>query len=332
MKNKKIREIAEMLTLRYLMNQFPSGLLSVVSDTYDIWDVCKPNGVLSKLKDEILQRDGKIVIRPDSGDPVDIICGKSVNAKIIRDDFEDVDGWIEETLIDIVNDETPHGEHGVTEKSELFFHKGEYFVGTITNIYWNRHDKQYYYIDMWEKANIIKKPVENISEVKGVVELLWDIFGGTINEQGYKVLDPHIGAIYGDSITPQRAKEICERLEAKGFASTNVVLGIGSFTYQYVTRDTHGFAMKATYCEVKEHIADEVFETRGREIFKDPITDDGTKKSAKGLLMVEKEDDKYVLYDQVNWKKENSGELQTIFKDGKYYNQTTLTEIRKRLS
>ena len=95
------------------------------------------------------------------------------------------------------------------------------------------------------------RPDYSIEERKGVIELLWDVFGGTVNEQGYKVLDPHIGAIYGDSITIDRADEICARLEAKGFASTNVVLGIGSFTYQYNTRDTFGFAMKATYVEVE---------------------------------------------------------------------------------
>src|SRR5690606_2966258 len=108
-------------------------------------------------------------------------------------------------------------------------------------------------------------------------ELLWDTFGGTVNAKGYKELIPQIGAIYGDSITIDRATQICERLKEKGFASTNVVLGIGSYTYQYNTRDTFGFAMKTTYGEV---------DSVGREIFKDPVTDDGTKKSAKGLIKI----------------------------------------------
>lgn len=91
---------------------------------------------------------------------------------------------------------------------------------------------------------IKNKPTERSWKPKhsGVIELLWDIFGGTINAQGYKVLDPHIGAIYGDSITPDRQKQIYERLAAKGFAATNIILGIGSFTYQYNTRDTLGLS------------------------------------------------------------------------------------------
>jgi len=112
-------------------------------------------------------------------------------------------------------------------------------------------------------------------------------------------------------------------LEAKGFASTNVVLGIGSFTYQYNTRDTFGFAMKATYVEV---------DGVGREIFKDPITDDGTKKSATGLLCVEKLSDNSIgLYDKVSWDTEDTGLLQIIYKDGEFFNTTTLTEIREKL-
>ena len=238
----------EVGTFRNLMETYPTGILSIVSDTWDLWKVCTEHIVT--LKEEILARDGKVVIRPDSGDPVEIICGKK---------------WDDE--------QNPYDEN----------------------------------VDAIEK---------------GVVELLWDVFGGEINEQGYKVLDSHIGAIYGDSITIERANEICKRLEAKGFASTNIVLGVGSFTYQFNTRDTFGFAMKATYVEVNGE---------GREIFKDPITDDGIKKSAKGLLRVAGDETCMLLEDQCTWEDEVTGKLQTIYKDGEFYNQTTLTEIRERL-
>ena len=254
----------EVGTFRRLLETYPTGILSVVSDTWDLWKVCTEHVVT--LKEEILGRDGKLVIRPDSGDPVHILCGYS---------GKDGDEYVDPT--------TPEG--------------------------------------------------------KGVVELLWDVFGGTTNEQGYKVLDSHIGAIYGDSITIDRADEICKRLEAKGFASTNVVLGIGSFTYQYNTRDTFGFAMKATYVELGYYEEDTHptqdnggWRTIGREIFKDPITDDGTKKSATGLLMVTKPNSgNYQLFDKVNWNNEANGELKTIYSDGEFKNTTTLTEIRDRL-
>ncbi len=233
----------EVGTFRQLMKTYPEGILSVVSDTWDLWKVL--TDYLPVLKEEVLAREGKLVIRPDSGDPVDIICG--TNATM-----------------------------------------GE---GT---------------------------PAE-----KGVVELLWDVFGGTVNQEGFKVLDPHIGAIYGDSITTIRAEAICQRLHDKGFASTNVVLGIGSFTYQFNTRDTFGFAMKATSV---------VVHGERREIFKDPITDDGVKKSAKGLIRVDKVDGAYILVDEVTEAEEQKGELKVIFEDGKFIHKTSIAEIRTRIN
>ena len=264
----------EIDTFRRLLDTYPNGILSVVSDTWDLWKVCTEH--LVTLKEEIMNRDGKLVIRPDSGDPVDILCGfiKNENGDILNSDEEIKNG-------------------------------GSYY-----------------------------RTPKNTPEEKGVIELLWGVFGGTINEQGYKVLDSHIGAIYGDSITIDRANEICERLEAKGFASTNVVLGIGSFTYQYNTRDTFGFAMKATYVEVK-HMAESgspSFSIEGREIFKDPITDDGTKKSATGLLRVTTGEDGYKLVDRQTWAGEQTGSLKPIYEDGVFYNTTTLTQIRERLT
>ena len=179
--DRKIQQVAEMLLLRDLIEKYPTGILSIVSDTFNLWDVCTE--YLPRLKEEILSRDGKLVIRPDSGDPADILCGIQKyrlntyqNGKSYLKEFYDLPG--------------------------RDFHPGE--------------------------PSMSKDGKEvSSNEIKGVIELLWDIFGGTINEQGYKVLDPHIGAIYGDSITLERADEICRRLEAKGFASTNVVFGIG---------------------------------------------------------------------------------------------------------
>ncbi|WP_439132042.1 nicotinate phosphoribosyltransferase [Polaribacter sp.] len=232
----------EIGTFKKLMETYPTGILSVVSDTWDLWKVLTE--YLPKLQNTILARDGKLVIRPDSGDPVDIICGEN----------NDLGG--------------------------------------------------------------------NTPKEKGVVELLWDVFGGTINTQGFKILNPKVGAIYGDSITTERAEEICKRLYIKGFASTNVVLGIGSFTYQFNTRDTFGFAMKATSVVVNG---------QRREIFKDPITDDGIKKSAKGLLKVSIVNNEYVLKDQVSETQESQGELKIIYENGMFFNQTDLKQIRAQI-
>lgn len=137
------------------------------------------------------------------------------------------------------------------------------------------------------------------------------------------LLDPHIGLIYGDSITPERQIAILQGLKEKGFASFNVVLGIGSYTYQYLTRDTFGCAMKATYGEVAD---------QGRNIFKDPKTDDGTKKSARGLLKVTRGEYGFKLEDEVNWTEERKGALEVVFRDGELLREEHFERIRERMT
>src|SRR5690606_3285764 len=60
---------------RLITEVYPSGIVSIVSDTWDLWKVLTE--YLPNLKDKVMARDGKVVIRPDSGDPVDIICGRA---------------------------------------------------------------------------------------------------------------------------------------------------------------------------------------------------------------------------------------------------------------
>ncbi|ARM69254.1 nicotinamide phosphoribosyl transferase [Staphylococcus phage vB_Sau_Clo6] len=157
-------------------------------------------------------------------------------------------------------------------------------------------------------------------ERKGAVEVLWDTFGGTETEKGYKVLDEHVGLIYGDSINYERAQQICEGLKEKGFASINVVLGVGSFSYQFNTRDTHGFAIKATYAKIKNE---------EKLIYKNPKTDSG-KRSHKGRVAVYKDgswEDNLNLHQWLN--KQNLNQLERVFEDGKLYRDQSLSEIRE---
>jgi nicotinamide phosphoribosyltransferase len=274
----KIFTVGEQQMIADWLQIFPKGILSIVSDTFDLWKLITE--YLPANKEAIMARDGKLVIRPDSGDPVDIICG--------------------------TYNKFTQGAHNETPQEA------------------------------------------------GVIELLWDIFGGTVNAQGYKVLDPHIGAIYGDSITTERQVQIYERLAAKGFAATNIVLGVGSFTYQYNTRDTLGFAAKGAWFEVEEEFlaTPESVEwgvrTKSYNIYKDPITDDGSKKSLKGLCAVHKVNSRdnfdkfmtkdtqfpikeYIVKTECTPEEENQGLLQVIYEDGKFFNQVTLEKVRNRL-
>lgn len=232
----------EIETFRRLITEvYSDGIVSIVSDTWDFWKVLTEFTVT--LKKEILGRNGKVVFRPDSGNPVKIIVG---------------------------DPDAPVGSPAY----------------------------------------------------KGAVECLWEVFGGTTTWTGHKQLDSHVGLIYGDSISLERAQQILAGLEAKGFSSGNIVFGIGSYTYQYVTRDTFGTAIKATWGVVNGE---------DRELFKDPKTDNGVKKSARGLVRVELENGHYVLYDQQNKYQEMTGELRTVFENGVVTRLVSLSTVRSRL-
>lgn len=167
---------------------------------------------------------------------------------------------------------------------------------------------------------------EDEAERKGLVEVIWDIFGGIVNQKGFKKIDAHIGIVYGDSITIERCKVICERLLAKGFCVNNVIFGVGSYTYNMISRDTLGHALKATYCEVNG---------KSIQLFKNPKTDkDAVKKSQKGKVAVVKRNGQLMLMDHLDEKTEKNvvdNLLRTVFRNGVLKTETTLQQIRDRI-
>lgn len=175
-----------------------------------------------------------------------------------------------------------------------------------------------------------------VEVVTKTVFKLWEEFGGTVNSKGYKVLDPHVKAIYGDSITVQRCEEIYKILMENGFACSNVALGVGSFSFQCIeedeelkpfTRDTFSSCIKATYCEI---------DGKPTPIFKNP-KDGGFKKSQKGCCRVYTRCDGSIYYeDELTWKQVTDYEkrgnmLIPVFKDGELLKEQSLKEVRDRL-
>ena len=224
---------------KLLTELYPDSSFSMVSDTYDYWNMVE--NIIPACKDEILAHNGKLLIRPDSGDIVSI----SVSS----------------------------------------------------------------------------------------VEKLWDIFGGTINSKGFKVLDPHVGVIYGDGCTIDRVQEIYNQLMEKEFAADNIIFGIGAFSFvgrseeetgkiAVYTRDTFGIAMKATYAVVN-----------GKPVFlyKDPKTDiSHLKKSAKGYIHVSKDEKGNITWKDKQYER-GGNLLNLVFQNGQALYFTPFWEIRKRI-
>lgn len=231
----------ERVAFHRLLDLYPTGFVSIVSDTYDIWRVCTE--YLPELRTQIMNRDGRVVIRPDSGNPPDIICGDPLAQE-----------------------------------------------GTPASL--------------------------------GVLRLLDSVFGSTVNDKGFKVLDNHIGLIYGDGMYLSRYDDTLARMERMGYAASNLVIGCGGILRQG-TRDTLGMALKATQVEIYGE---------PRSILKAPVTDLG-KRSHTGFLQVYRDTDGIIrTKDQVPYQVASEQSLlKPVFRDGVVLSPLTFTQVRQNL-
>jgi nicotinamide phosphoribosyltransferase len=256
---------------RLLTEIYPNHNFSMVSDSYDYWRLVTE--LLPQCKDEILAHNGTLSIRGDSGNPVEILAGKDIYyiSKTEADSYDlftdglDTKDWLEEYCRDIELD---------TDKVLYFALNDKYYQVKVYCDWSNERgawtDRKYYYV---EGYNFVYEEIKPNAELLGTVWALDQIVGHTINSKGYKVLDPHLKAIYGDSIIPDYADEVYRRLAAQGYAANNVVMGVGSMSMMALvgqdentgklvfagehngtncgpyTRDTFGIAVKATYAE-----------------------------------------------------------------------------------
>lgn len=251
-----------------LLDLFPTGIVSIVSDGFDYWNVIE--NILPNLKERILGRDGRVVIRPDSGNPVDIICGLRTNPQY------------------------------------------------RTRIY---EGKYYCNFNPFNSSSEFEEVSKG--QYYGSYYMLGETFGWNTTENGYLYPSTKIGLIYGDAITLERQKQIYDRLVSANMAACNLILGVGSFSMQFRSRDSLGFAIKCTAVKINDQL---------KPIFKKPKTDDGTKNSLKGLITVLNKDNTYVAVDEVSEEQEQCGVLQTVFKDGKLIKEFTLQEIRNNIN
>lgn len=319
---------------RLLTEIYPQHSFSMVSDSYDYWNLV--TNIIPQCKEEILAHEGYIGIRGDSGNPIEVIAGKDIYNFKDQAEFDwflgDSGRWAQDVF------------DGVEYDSDLIgYFNGEYIKIHVACEWMNERgaytDRKYYFVDGYNVT--IERDYQPTAEDMGTVWALWQTFGGDTNEKGYKELNPHVKAIYGDSITPYRCEEIYRRLAAKGFAISNVVLGVGSFsmmclenyndetdefTYSPYTRDTFGIAVKATYAE----------DADGNPImiYKQP-KDCDWKKSQKGCCVVtHDENGNYFCEDGFTWTdcdESDDNDLVTVFKDGKMVREWNLDGVRTRM-
>lgn len=236
---------------RLITEIYPTGVVSIVSDTWDLWTVL--TDYIPRLRDTILARNGKVVIRPDSGDPVKILVGNP--------DF-----------------------YGTNHQYNCSVHPA----------------------------------------YKGTLRLLADAMGVDSKRMGLPMIR-NAGAIYGDSITPDRADQVLTHcIDDLKLSPYNCVFGIGSYTYQHVTRDTYNFCIKAT--AVRMGIDGDIV-----PIFKKPITDSGGKFSHKGIPAVYGESGKYTVKQEASVHDLEHCAFRKVYEDGRVLILDSFDTIRERV-
>jgi len=161
-----------------------------------------------------------------------------------------------------------------------------------------------------------------VQTLKQIFHILWDKFGGTTNDKGFKVLDPHVRVIQGDGVNFESISDICDMMIEEGFSIENIAFGMGGALLQKVDRDTQKFAFKCSSITINGEEA---------EVRKNPIeiNEKGErvqsfKKSKAGRL-------KLVNGQTVEHSHDEDGdELVEVFLNGKVMKEWTFEEVRER--
>jgi len=163
-------------------------------------------------------------------------------------------------------------------------------------------------------------------------DILWNTFGGTFTNNGYKLLDSHVRLIQGDGIDNEMMEKILATAEANGYSADNWVFGSGGGLLQKFDRDTLKFAIKASYAEKYG----DVIGAHGRNIErfainKNPTTQSG-KKSKGGMLKLHKTYDSFMTISSLDSPETFNGyidSLELVFENGEIKREQTFDEIRE---
>lgn len=210
---------------RNMLEAYPTGLVAVVSDSYDVFHAC--GEIWGKLlKNAVLERDGVLIVRPDSGYPPMVVTQ--------------------------------------------------------------------------------------------VLDILGQRFGFSVNEKGYKVLNPKIRVIQGDGIDYAMLDKILSAMEGLRWSADNIAFGSGGGLLQKVDRDTQKFAFKCSAVEIADG---------WHEVMKNPVTDPD-KRSKAGRLKLVRRDSRFATVRYEDSDEENI--LVPVFKNGDLFADQPFAEIRSR--
>jgi nicotinamide phosphoribosyltransferase len=170
-----------------------------------------------------------------------------------------------------------------------------------------------------------------INTLREIFNILFDKFGYTVNENGYKVLPPQVRVIQGDGVNLDSIGEIYAFLEEEKISPENLALGMGGKLLQsQLDRDTNQFATKACFA---------ILDGEEKNVVKSPTEMDADgnitksfKKSKQGKLKLVKNDDgtyRTVTSMDADYN-DVKDELVEVFRMGEILVDHTFEDIRER--
>jgi nicotinamide phosphoribosyltransferase len=152
-----------------------------------------------------------------------------------------------------------------------------------------------------------------------VLELLGAAFGATTNAKGFRVLNPRVRVIQGDGIDRTMLGKILQAVETAGWSADNIAFGSGGGLLQKLNRDTCKYAFKcasATIAGVE------------RDVFKQPVTDQGKRSKAGRMKLIERDGQRLTVRDDGTSPEPDL--LQEVFINGRVTAEMNWEQIRAR--
>ena len=193
--------------------------------------------------------------------------------------------------------------------------------------YWGNELKE---LVLSRKGTLVIRPDSGdpVFTLLKVFDILFEKFGYTINEKGYRVLPPQVRVIQGDGMNVQTIRMIYGALKVNDISAENLALGMGGGLLQKMDRDTQKFAFKCSYAEING---------KGIDVQKSPVELDSHgelvtsfKKSKAGQLKLIRTAEGYATI-QKEERPDLEDQLVTVFENGRLVNELSFEQVRSHI-
>lgn len=154
-----------------------------------------------------------------------------------------------------------------------------------------------------------------------VFGILCGKFGCTVNEKGYKVLNPRVRVIQGDGIDFAMLDRILDAMKTAGYSADNIAFGSGGGLLQKLNRDTLRFAFKCAAVTV---------DGTERPVYKSPVTDMEKQSKSGRMKLIREEGERGPAYATVPASDPREDQLVEVFRDGRIVREWSFSDIRER--